>query len=270
MRALRAAILCGGVNADRLIQRLRGAAGRALGRGVPSPPNAIDPSLSPALQAFVAELPLERAGILRFVSRAARETPAGARVLDAGAGDAPYRELFSAHDYVTTDWAGSMHSGALTADVVASLDDLPLEGESFDAVVCTQVLEHLAEPQKAIGELHRVLRPGGRLWITAPLVWELHEAPYDFFRYTAPGLEHILRTAGFGEVAIEPRNGYFTTMALLASQAGPIIGSAGDGRDGRRRREAARLRRLAHRLAKLDDLDARRTLPLGYQGVAVR
>jgi SAM-dependent methyltransferase len=226
--------------------------------------------VSPGLRAFTEELPLERLSILQFVTRCAMSLPAGARVLDAGAGDAPYRELFAHCEYTTTDWTQSVHPGARKADVVAPLDDLPVADASVDAVLCTQVLEHVRDPAAVLGELGRVLRPDGWLWLTVPLVWPLHEEPHDFFRYTPYSLDALITGAGFVEVEIAPRNGYFTTVAQLLRLAPTAVGWADDGRNSLRGRLFADLRRLAGQLERFDDLDGRGTFPLGYEAKARR
>jgi SAM-dependent methyltransferase len=230
---------------------------------------AILTAVSPELRAFTNELPLERRSILEFVARCAAELERGARVLDAGAGNAPYRELFDHCVYVTTDWSGSVHAGARQADVIASLDDLPITDASFDAVVCTQVLEHVSEPAVVLSELRRILRPDGRLWLTVPLTWPLHEEPFDFFRFTPYGLADLLRRAGFIDIDIAPRNGYFTTMSQLLRIAGDAIDWPGDG-DTTRARIVEDLTRLAGQLEGFDHLDHRRIFPLGYQVTARR
>jgi len=227
-------------------------------------------SVSPQLRAFTEELSLERRSILAFAAECAGSLGAGARVLDAGAGEAPYRELFGHCDYVTTDWTESVHSGAHGADVIASLDALPLDDASFDAVVCTQVLEHVFEPARVLAELHRVLRPGGRLWMTVPLTWPLHEEPFDFYRYTPHGLTALLDRAGFDEVHVAARNGYFATMAQLCRIAPDAVGWHEDGRDGSRARLFEDLQRLAGQLERYDHLDRRRIFPLGYRATARR
>src|SRR4051794_17238837 len=96
--------------------------------------------VSERLRRFVAEAPWERESILAFVERAAAALPAGARVLDVGAGDAPYRELFAHADYRTSDWEHSPHEEATAADHVAPAHDLPAADGELDAVLCTQVL----------------------------------------------------------------------------------------------------------------------------------
>jgi SAM-dependent methyltransferase len=196
---------------------------------------------------------------------AAAATPSGSRVLDAGAGDAPYRELFVHCDYVTADWPNSVHAGGRTADILASLEDLPVEDASFDAVLNTQVIEHVAHPAAVACELYRVLRAGGTLWLTAPLVWPLHEEPYDFFRYTEHGLRQLLQDAGFVDVDVRPRNGCLATLGQLAALCGHMLVAAeDDGRREERLRVIEDLQRLSEQLTRLDVLDTRRMLPLGY------
>src|SRR5690348_9665953 len=144
----------------------------------PSPPRKnASRRRSSSLQAFIDEAVLEREPIAAFLAEAAASLPPGARVADVGAGSAPYRELFSHVTYLTIDREESPHGNAADFDIVASADAIPLDDASLDAIVCTQVLEHLPEPGNALGEFHRLLKPGGRLFLTAPLVWEEHEMP---------------------------------------------------------------------------------------------
>jgi SAM-dependent methyltransferase len=226
--------------------------------------------LSEELRLFVLEMPFERGPILDFLMRKAGELAPGARVADVGAGDAPYRELFDHAEYVTVDWELSPHEGASNADVVASAESVPLPDASFDAVVLTQVLEHVPEPARVLAEQHRILRPGGWLLVTVPLVWELHEMPHDYFRYTAPGLESLLSSAGFEEIEITPRNDCFTTLAQMMRNIGHVMGKAPDGLDARRQQAEDALRRLSDQVAALAPLDAQMIFPLGYSASAVR
>ncbi|CAN5263615.1 hypothetical protein BH23GEM4_BH23GEM4_11570 [soil metagenome] len=100
-------------------------------------------------------------------------------------------------------------------DSVASLDRLPMRNGTFDAVLCTQTLEHLEWPREAVAEMHRVLKPGGALYLSAPMAHCEHQQPYDFFRYTSFGLRSILTHAGFTKdnITIIPFGGLFTRLA---------------------------------------------------------
>lgn len=226
--------------------------------------------VSEALRRFTEELPYERRPILDFVIRVARGTAPGTRVLDVGAGDSPYRELFEHTDYVTNDWGESAHAGARLVDLLAPADALPVANESFGLVLCTQVLEHVPDPGAVLAECRRVLRPGGTLSLTVPLLWELHELPYDFYRYTEPGLAHLLATAGFDEIEIVPRGDAFTAMAQLLDNARWAMGSAPDGLDASRIEARDVLSALSRQLARLAPLDVNLTMPLGYCALARR
>ena len=224
---------------------------------------------SPELRAFISES-LDRPWIFAFVARAAGSLRPGTRVLDAGSGNAPYRELFRDCRYFTADRESTPHAGNTQVDVLASLENLPLADASFDLVLCTQVLEHVPEPLTVLREFHRLLIPGGQLWLTAPLVWELHEEPFDFFRYTSHGLRSLLSSAEFEDISIEPLTGYFTTLSQLIRNAGPITGMDDAGGPFGGRFIAAVLFRVAPILARLDRFDRRRGLPLGYGCRATR
>lgn len=227
----------------------------------------------PSLRAFVAEAPIHREAILAEVQTAAAAAAPHARVLDAGAGDAPYRPLFAHCAYVTQDWASSPHPGARSADVIGDLADLPLPDADFDLVLCTEVLEHVAEPARAVAEIARILRPGGRLVLTVPFVGELHEEPHDYYRYTPYALEHLLGGAGFAEIAVRPLTGWYSTLSHTLRHAAL---STRDPIAPRRSTRAVSfailvlsdlLRRVAPRL---DRLDERRALPLGWVATARR
>ncbi|MFL5887074.1 MAG: hypothetical protein ACJ77M_18550, partial [Thermoleophilaceae bacterium] len=119
-------------------------------------------------------------------------------------------------------------------------------------------------------ELARVSKPGATLWITVPLVWPIHEAPFDFFRYTPYSLASLLTRSGFADVDVRARNGSLATLAQLMHTADHLVGYADDGHDRERRKVVRRLKRLARRLDGIDHLDTARIFPLGYEVRAVR
>jgi SAM-dependent methyltransferase len=212
--------------------------------------------VSERLRRFVDEAPYEREPIVEFVVAAAEATAPGARVLDVGAGGAPYRELFEHARYATANWDSS--------------EALPVEDRAFEVVLSTQALEHAPDPQRAMSELHRVLVEGGSLYLTVPLVRELQEPPADHYRYTPSALAFLLAGAGFEDVSIAPRNDCFATVAQLLLNARRTMGRRADGLDDRREQAAAVLEGLAEQLAPLGPLDARWELPLGFAATARR
>ena len=141
----------------------------------------------------------------------------GARVLDAGAGECLFRNFFARNLYVAVDnTVGNAAWDYSRLSAVADLTALPFPNGSFDAVVSIVVFEHLSDPAAALREIRRILRNPGRLFIAVPQFWELHQEPYDFYRYTRYGLEHLLRTAGFKIVQLEPTGGYFHLVGKLS------------------------------------------------------
>ena len=226
------------------------------------------------IRGFVAQAPLHRSAIYAEVAQAAGALPAGSRVLDAGAGDAPYRPLFAHCRYVTQDWPQSVHAGSVAADIVADLHSLPPGVGEFDFVLCTEVLEHVAEPDRVLAELARVIRPGGGLLLTVPFVGALHEEPHDYWRPTSHALHRLLADAGFRDTEVKPLTGWWGmlahTMRFYGLATHPVDRPPGLAA----RITAVALLVLSRMLTAigpaLDRLDSRRALPLGWSCRATR
>jgi len=118
-------------------------------------------------------------------------------VLDAGCGCKPYREFVPATRYVGLDVDNPFTRRVAAADVFYDGGAFPLPDAGFDAVLCSQVLEHVFTPEAFLREIHRVLRPGGRLLLAVPFMWDEHEQPHDFGRYSSFGLRALLERCGF-------------------------------------------------------------------------
>lgn len=148
----------------------------------------------------------------RWAAAAASSAAPGARVLDAGAGDALYREHFAHTKYETSDLV-VIDRGDSPVDYVCSVDDMPMPDDTYDMVFCSQVLEHVTDPVASLREIRRVLNPDGSAWLSAPLFYEEHETPYDFRRYTQFEWRRLADEAGFEVESIDWLEGYYGTVS---------------------------------------------------------
>jgi ubiquinone/menaquinone biosynthesis C-methylase UbiE len=143
-------------------------------------------------------------------------------MLDLGAGTKPYASLYEMYfaRCISVDVPYSSHN-TTEVDVMASADALPFANGEFDCVICTEVLEHCAEPGAVMREVARVLRTGGRAFITTPFLLPLHEMPHDYYRYTPSALEHLATQAGLVVRRLVPRGSYVSV--LLAVNQMPLV-----------------------------------------------
>lgn len=152
----------------------------------------------------------------RWVALQALRIPADAAILDVGAGTCLYREFFRHCRYLTQDACQLKprqlrgQSGYGQIDFVSDIVSIPIDSEAVDVVLCTEVLEHVPEPIRAVEEFARVLRPGGRLLLTAPLGSGLHQLPFHYYGgYTPQWYERFLSLYGFEDIDVKPNGGFF-------------------------------------------------------------
>lgn len=154
------------------------------------------------------------ARIGRAVAAFAARRGDGEVVLDAGCGESRFRALFSRQRLVGYDrGVGDPRWDYGRVDVRGDLRELALRDAAADAALCVVTLEHVPDPAGALAELARVLKPGGELLLVVPFLWEIHQAPHDFFRFTRYGMAHLLAGAGLAAEAIEPLGGFFAVLA---------------------------------------------------------
>lgn len=128
------------------------------------------------------------------------------KVLDIGFGGSSYACYFPNRLCVDVDFKRN-------PNVVADAYALPFADAEFDTVLCTEVLEHLKDPQLAAKEMRRVLKPGGKLLLSTRFMFPVHDAPRDYFRYTRYGLKEIFVGWDIQELIAEAQS--FTTLAIL-------------------------------------------------------
>jgi len=157
---------------------------------------------------------------VKWIENSLSKIPAGSKILDAGAGECQFKKFCSHLKYVSQDFAqytGEGNIGLQTGtwdntklDIISDITAIPVEDGAFDAVMCTEVLEHVPDPVAALKELNRVLKPGGYLLITAPFASLTHFAPYHF----ASGLsrffyEHHLKEMNYNIEDLTHNGNYF-------------------------------------------------------------
>ncbi len=148
--------------------------------------------------------------------------PPGAVVLDAGAGIGPYKSLFDHAVYESADFEQA-DKAYQKSTYVCDLAAIPVEDNRFDFILFNQVMEHLPEPKRVLVELHRVLKPGGKMIYTGPLFYEEHEQPYDFYRYTQFGVRYLFDSAGFVIDRLDWLEGYLGTMGYQLNTMGRYL-----------------------------------------------
>jgi len=236
----------------------------------------------------VSQADSERAVVDQFILsiRAARP---GELLLDAGAGNFRFRDSLIGKDYIyeSQDFEQVFDQNTRGQHTyVCDITSIPAESNRFGVVVCTQVLEHLPDPLGALKELARVLKPGGELFLTTNLLFPIHGAPYDFFRFTNFGLDYLCRESGFSNIEVVARGGFFCLCAKIIYDVPAIATSwlffGGASPHGQREFKIRSLPLVAlfmpaiflldvlstvfaFLVSKLDWIDKKRRFTLGYQ-----
>jgi SAM-dependent methyltransferase len=133
-------------------------------------------------------------------------------LLDFGCGRKPYKDLFSVNSYTGVDLEKTGHDHRLSlVDVYYDGKTLPFENDRFDSLFCSEVLEHVFNPNEILKEMSRVLKNGAPALITTPFCWNEHEVPFDYARYSIFGMKHLLEKNGFRVKKIV-KSGHFSRV----------------------------------------------------------
>ena len=144
---------------------------------------------------FINPFYFARKGLHQNVSKLI--TNLNGKLLDVGCGTKPYENICNVDEYIGLEIDDEGNRQHNYADVFYDGKTIPFEDKSFDSILSNQVFEHVFNPNQFLKEINRVTKVGGRFLITVPFVWDEHEQPYDYARYSSFGLKHILAENGF-------------------------------------------------------------------------
>lgn len=148
----------------------------------------------------------------------------GGRALDAGCGGQPFRTSIESKGmrYFSLD---AIAQAGMTTDFICPIDGtLPealIRAEPFDLILCTEVLEHVADWNAAWANLSRLLAPGGKLIVTCPFFFPLHEEPYDFFRPTPYAIAYWSKRHGLDQVELRKMGNAWDVIGTAIGASGP-------------------------------------------------
>lgn len=161
----------------------------------------------------------------KWIADKLKEIPKGKRILDAGAGEQPYRKYCTHLNYTSQDFAqyipkvdtSGLHRDKFdysSIDIVSEITSIPVDDASFDVVLCSEVLEHLSDPQNAIKEFSRIIKPDGILLITVPVSSITHMAPYYFYNgFSRYFFEKFINKKEFDISELTYNGSYFEYLA---------------------------------------------------------
>jgi len=151
------------------------------------------------------------------------------KLIDLGCGKVPLYETYQpfATDVFCTDRGGQNEMG-MYLDFISDLSfPLPIKGEVIDTIILSDVLEHIPQPDMLWGEMARILRTGGVIFLSVPFLYGQHERPDDYYRYTKFALERFAKQSGFNILLLQPLGGSLEVLADIAAkhiQNIPLIG----------------------------------------------
>jgi len=141
-------------------------------------------------------------------------------LLDLGCGNVPLYQMYQDYvsDNICVDWGSSFHDNPYLDHEANINNGVPLADNIFDTILMTDVLEHISNPELVMGEVSRLLKPKGKLILTVPFLYKIHEKPYDYFRYTEFSLRMFCQKNNLDILYLEPYGGTFEVILDITAK----------------------------------------------------
>ena len=177
---------------------------------------------TPPLRTVFAADYLHLRAIHRFVNESLAKLPNGRSVLDVGCGDQRYRKILPIGvAYVGLDYKPTkqkFYNRKPYPDIFGDAQAMPVKSNSFDCILCTEVLEHVSDITRSLADMVRILKPEGQMILTVPFLFPEHNSPYDFHRHTVHGIKFECERAGLRVERIVKLGGVGTMLAGLLAR----------------------------------------------------
>ena len=153
------------------------------------------------------------------------------RLLDLGCGFVPLFDAYKSHvtENICVDWDNTLHKNDYLDYACDLTQPLPFRDAEFDTIILSDVLEHMPEPQQLWAEMARILRPGGKVLVSVPFYYWIHEQPYDYYRYTEFALTRFVERSGLTVSQLESLGGAPEVLADVMAKSVhrvPLVGRA--------------------------------------------
>ena len=173
---------------------------------------------------FINPFYISRSSLYHCIKKCSKDIVGGS-LLDVGCGSKPYKGLFKVDEYIGLDIEESGHDHSTSeVDIFYDGNEIPFDNSKFDHVFASEVFEHVFNLDELLKEINRVTKKGGSLLITLPFVWDEHEEPYDFARYSSFGITDILKKHGYTVINLHKSTSYIGTIfQMFAAYISQVI-----------------------------------------------
>lgn len=153
----------------------------------------------------------------KVINRITRDYFRNQSVLDIGCGEMPYKSILTNHscEYRGVDIENPDYQKTVVPDLFWDGKNLPVKDNSQENILLIEVLEHIPDPLSVLKEAHRTLKSDGLILITVPFVWNLHDAPYDYYRYTPFAIRKLMDTSGFQIIELSSFGGWNSSLGTM-------------------------------------------------------